>query len=114
MQLGKNRQKYTQNSYIILITKEIKREVNSMDDETLKIYGYVISSTYRTRSLKALEENNKTPTQIAHDAGIKVNHISKVLKELKDKNLTVCINEHKRKNRIYKLTELGEEIADKL
>ena len=83
-----------------------------MDDETLKIYGYVISSTYRSKSLKTLKDEDKTPTQIAHDAGIKVNHISKVLTELKEKNLVVCINENKRKNRIYQLTELGKEITD--
>ncbi len=62
-----------------------------MDDETLKVYGYVISSSYRERSVK--------------------NHISKVLKELKECGVAECINEEKRKNRIYKLTPKGEDIA---
>ena len=76
--------------------------------------GYVISSTYRTKTLKTLMEENKTPTKIAQDTDIKVNHISKVLKELKEKNLVICINEEKRKNRIYKLTPQGKQITEKL
>ena len=59
-------------------------------------------------------EENKTPTKIAQDTDIKVNHISKVLKELKEKNLVICINEEKRKNRIYKLTPQGKQITEKL
>ena len=89
-------------------------EVINIDDETLKIYGYIISSSYRSRTLKALEEEDKTPTAIANDADIKINHISKVLRELKEKNLVVCINESNRKNRIYQITELGKEIAENL
>lgn len=64
--------------------------------------------------MKALNEDNKTPTQIANDSDIRINHISKVLKELKQCGVAECINEQNRKNRIYKLTSLGEEIADHL
>lgn len=64
--------------------------------------------------MKALNEDNKTPTQIANDSNIRINHISKVLKELKQCGVVECINEQNRKNRIYKLTSLGEEIADHL
>lgn len=64
--------------------------------------------------MKALNEDNKTPTQIANDSNIRINHISKVLKELKQCGVVKCINEQNRKNRIYKLTSLGEEIADHL
>ena len=64
--------------------------------------------------MKALNEDNKTPTQIANDSNIRINHISKVLKELKQCGVVECINEQNRKNRTYKLTSLGEEIADHL
>ena len=50
-----------------------------MDDETLKIFAYVNISSYRVRSVKALKGEIKTPTDIAKDADIKLNHISKVL-----------------------------------
>ncbi|MBR1611781.1 MAG: transcriptional regulator [Methanobrevibacter sp.] len=82
-----------------------------MDDETLKVYGYVISSSYREKSVKSLEKSDKIPTDLADDIGIRINHISKVLKELKDTGVIVCVNEEKRKNRLYKLTPKGEKIA---
>lgn len=83
-----------------------------MDDETLKAYGYVISSSYREKSVKSLNESNKIPTALAEDIGIRSNHISKVLRELKECGVAECINEEKRKNRIYRLTPKGEDIAN--
>lgn len=82
-----------------------------MDDETLKDYGYVISSSYRQKSVKSLNKGNKIPTELANDIGIRSNHVSKVLRELKDRDVVECINENKRKNRIYRLTPKGQDIA---
>lgn len=83
-----------------------------MDDETLKTYAYVNISTYRVKTVKALKDEVKTPTQIANDAGIRTNHISKVLKELKEVGVAECINEGVKKGRIYRLTSTGNEIAE--
>lgn len=85
-----------------------------MDDETLKVFAYINISSYRVRSVKALEGEIKTPTQIANDADIKLNHISKILHQLKDCGVAVCLNEEARRGRLYKLTPLGEEIAENL
>ncbi len=82
-----------------------------MDDDTLKLYGYVISSSYREKSVKSLSKSNKIPTDLAEDIGIKTNHVSKVLRELKDSGIAECINEEKRKNRVYRLTSTGEDVA---
>ena len=82
-----------------------------MDDETLKTYAYVNISTYRVKTVKVLKNEIKTPTKIASDAGIRTNHISKVLKELKETGVAECINEDFRKGRLYRLTSLGEEIV---
>ena len=85
-----------------------------MDDETLKKYAYVNISTYRVKTMKALQDDVKTPKKIADDAGIRVNHISKVLRELKDTGVAECINEEAKKGRLYRLTSVGEEIVDYL
>ncbi|MBE6499939.1 MAG: transcriptional regulator [Methanobrevibacter thaueri] len=82
-----------------------------MDDETLKVYGYVISSSYREKSVKSLNESDKIPTVLADDIGVRTNHISKVLKELKDCGVAECIDESKRKNRFYRLTSKGHDIV---
>jgi predicted transcriptional regulator len=86
----------------------------TIDDETLKTYAYVNISTYRVKTVKALKDQFKTPTKIAEDAGIRTNHISKVLRELKESGVAECVNESARKGRLYRLTSLGDEIVDKL
>lgn len=68
-----------------------------MDDDTLKIGSYVNISTYRVKTVKALKDQVKTPTKIAEDAGIRTNHISKVLNELKESGVAECINPEVRK-----------------
>lgn len=85
-----------------------------MDDETLKTYAYVNISSYRVRAVKSLEDEIKTPSKIAEDTDIRVNHISKVLRELKESGVAECINEEAHKGRLYRLTSVGEEIVKKL
>lgn len=85
-----------------------------MDDETLKVFAYVNISSYRVRCVKALKGEIKTPTVIAKDSNIKLNHISKILHQLKDCGVAVCLNEDARRGRMYRLTSLGDEIVDHL
>ena len=82
-----------------------------MDDETLK---FVRRSTYRQNVLKALDGNVLLPTEIAERSEIKTNHVSNVLTELKNKALIEIINPEARKGRLYRLTDLGDEIAQNL
>lgn len=98
----------------LIFDKCCNKEVITIDDDTLKIWSYVNISTYRVKTVKALKDDVKTPTQIANDAGIRTNHISKVLKQLKETGVAECLNEGCRKGRIYRLTSLGDEIVDKL
>ena len=82
-----------------------------MDDETLKKYAYVSISSYRARAVKSLKDDVKMPSEIARDTGIRKNHISKVLRELKDCGVAECINEEAKRGRLYRLTDVGEEIV---
>lgn len=50
------------------------------------------------------------PSTIAKDANIRVNHVSKVLSELKDKKIIECINDDMRKGRLYRTTDLGKKV----
>lgn len=85
-----------------------------MDDKTLKIFAYIGISSYRTKALKTLKDKDKTPAQIAKDCNIRISHISNVLRQLKECGVAECINENEKRNRIYRLTALGHEIADNL
>ncbi|WP_304047071.1 transcriptional regulator [Methanobrevibacter gottschalkii] len=82
-----------------------------LSDELLIEISYVQISKYRTKTMKALEGSVKIPSAIAKDSGIRTNHISKVLSELKAHELVECINPEVRKGRLYRLTETGEDVV---
>jgi len=82
-----------------------------LSDEMLAEISYVKISTYRTKAMKALEDEVKIPSAIAKDSGIRTNHISKVLGELKEHELVECINPEVRKGRLYRQTDKGELVS---
>ena len=71
-----------------------------LSDEMLTEISYVQISKYREKVMK--------------NSGIRTNHISKVLAELKAHELVECINPEVKKGRLYRLTETGEEIVKNL
>lgn len=83
-----------------------------MEDELLIKLAYVNISTYRAKATKVLKDDVKTPSKIADETGIRKNHISKVLRELKDAGVAECLNEEAHRGRLYRLTSIGEEIVD--
>ena len=68
-----------------------------LSDELLIEISYVQISKYRTKTIKSLEGEVLIPSQIAKNSGIRTNHISKVLSELKAHELVECINPEVRK-----------------
>ena len=85
-----------------------------LSDEMLIEISYVEISQYRKKVMKSLDGNVKIPSVIARDSGIRTNHISKVLGELKAHELVECINPEVRKGRLYRLTDKGEKIVENL
>ena len=85
-----------------------------MSDEILIEMSYVNISKYRTKVMKSLDGEVLIPSQIARNSGIRTNHISKVLGELKAHELVECINPEVRKGRLYRLTEKGEELVENI
>lgn len=88
--------------------------MSQKDDELLKLTSYVEISKYREKTLKSIGNNVKIPTNISKDSGIRTNHISKVLSELKSKEIVECINEEARKGRLYRLTDTGKEVLESI
>ena len=85
-----------------------------LSDEMLTEISYVQISQYRTKVMKALDGEVKIPSNIARDSGIRTNHISKVLGELKEHELVECINPEVRKGRLYRHTGKGEQVVKNL
>ena len=83
----------------------------NLSDEMLIEISYVEISQYRKKVMKSLDGNVKIPSVIARDSGIRTNHISKVLRELKAHELVECINPEVRKGRLYRLTDKGETVS---
>ena len=82
-----------------------------LSDEMLTEISYVNISKYRAKVMKSLDGEVLIPTQIARNSGIRTNHISKVLGELKAHELVECINPEARKGRLYRLTDKGDELV---
>ncbi len=104
--------KISKNSKIFYIRKYKITNMSKENDELLKLTSYVQISKYREKTLKSIGDDVKIPTNIAKDSGIRTNHISKVLSELKNKEIVECINEEARKGRLYRLTDTGKEVLD--
>ena len=85
-----------------------------LSDDMLKEMSYVKISTYRTKVMKSLDDEVKIPSQIAKDSDILQNHISAVLRQLKEHELVECINPEVRKGRLYRLTDKGDEVIKNL
>ena len=82
--------------------------------ELLKEVEFVKKSRYKIKILKSLNNGVKIPTSIAKDTGILTNHISTVLGRLKEHELIECINPEVRKGRLYRLTDKGRKVVEKL
>ena len=54
----------------------------------------------------------KIPSEISSETKIRLNHVSKLLSELKEKNIVECLNENDKKGRLYHLTDYGLELYD--
>lgn len=72
------------------------------------------SSEYRYKIIYSISDDTLTPSEIAIKTKIRLNHVSMFLKELKENHLVKCLNEDKRKGRLYELTELGKDAITKL
>lgn len=82
-----------------------------MDKDTI---DFVKRSQYRQRVLTSLDGNVIMPKEIAKRSDIKTNHVSKVLSELKTKELIEIINPEMRKGRLYRLKTNGKEVLEQI
>jgi predicted transcriptional regulator len=72
--------------------------------------GFVKVSPVRKKTLKALGDGLKMPSEIGREIDIRTNQVSSALLKLRDKNVVVCVNEEATKGRLYKCTPLGLEV----
>jgi len=90
------------------------KQINSQWTTNTKTHGVCHQLNIQNRSDENINWSTKNSIEIAADIGIKQNHISKVLNQLKEMGLVQLINLEAKKGRIYELTDVGFEIAKEL
>ena len=87
--------------------------LNCMEKSMINAISLIKSSEYRSKVLKAIGNIIMTPSEIAKKVGLRLNHVSMVLTELKENNLVKCLNEGTKKGRLYQLTDTGKDAINK-
>jgi len=63
--------------------------------------------------MDSLRQEEKVSAQLEKENDMYKSHVSRTLKELKDKELIKCTNPHDRNFKFYKLTAKGKEVLRK-
>ena len=84
------------------------------EDEMWELVGYIKVSQTRYLTLKTLESDFLMPSEIAKSTGLRTTQISNALRDLKERDLVICLNESARKGRIYQNTPLAMEILKRI
>lgn len=79
-----------------------------MEREFIQALSLIKASKYREEIMNAIGDNIKLPSEISAQTDIRLNHVSSVLRTLKEHGLVECLNEESKRGRLYKLTELGK------
>ena len=73
--------------------------------------SFVISSNYRMLVLDQLANGPEIPSQINADEHVLIEHVSRALRELRDRELVeLRVPDDQEKHRFYGLTEQGERV----
>lgn len=81
-----------------------------MEKDLINAISYVTLSKYRQKVLLDLKDNLKIPSAISKATNIRISHVSRTLKGLKEKGLVECLNEEANQGRLYQITDLGLEV----
>jgi predicted transcriptional regulator len=82
-----------------------------MDKDLVSALSLYRSSKYRQKILLCLQGKTMMPSEIAKSVNLRLNHVSMTLKGLKEGGLVLCLNEEKKRGRLYELTELGKKVV---
>lgn len=76
-------------------------------------FSYVASSRYRERVVLSMAAKPRLPHQIAEDTKLRIAHVSRALRELREQGLVECLSPGaKTRGRLYGLTAAGSHLVD--
>lgn len=83
-----------------------------MKDSEKIIIEFIKLSKNREKIFKALDGKTLKPTDISKKTNIHSNNVSRILSQLREKNLVRLLNPETKRGRLYELTNYGKEILD--
>ena len=83
-----------------------------MKDSEKIIIELIKLSKNREKIFKALDGETLKPTNISKKTNITSNNVSRILSQLREKNLVRLLNPETKRGRLYELTDYGKEILD--
>ena len=72
--------------------------------------SFVVRSHYRKKVLLELYKPQR-PSQIAQSSDFRLTHVTRALRELKQKKLVICLNPNDTFGRFYELTQKGKNVV---
>ncbi len=84
-----------------------------MERRLIRGITIIKTSEYRRKILNSLYDVDfLIPSEIAKKTNIRLNHVSNSLKDLKDNDLIICLNENEKRGRLYQITKIGKEVIE--
>lgn len=75
--------------------------------------SFILRGKTRLKVLNELK-NAKTPTQISQSLDTPRSNVSRCILELEKKGFVICLTPNEKMGRLYKLTDFGEKVLDKI
>ena len=76
----------------------------------LEKIAYVLASEHRKNIILFLSDELYTPKQIGDGIGVRTNHISNLLAQLRKQDLVYCVTPTVKRGRLYSLTDEGKRV----
>ena len=80
---------------------------------SLELAGFILRSQYRKKVFLMLNKPIM-PSQIARNLDIRLTHITRELRFLKEKGLAECLNPKEKTGRLYQLTLKGKRLKKEM
>lgn len=78
----------------------------------LEKVAYVLASEHRKNIILFLSNELYTPKQIGDGIGVRTNHISNLLAQLRQQDLVYCATTKIKRGRLYTLTDDGKKVLE--
>ncbi len=75
------------------------------------VYGFVAAGSYRRKVVLSLMARPKTPVEIVNETGLYISHVSRTLRELRDKGVVELLSPALRRGRLFGLTKVGTQVS---